>query len=111
MAEDKKSKNNTATGLDQNIENVLCYVGGWLTGLIFLLLAKENKRTKFHAMQSLVIFGGISVLSFIPVIGWFLSWILWIVAFVLWLVLIIKAYQGEDWEVPVVGEFVKKQIK
>ena len=39
-------------GLDENIASAACYVLGWLTGIIFFLMEKDNKTVRFHAMQS-----------------------------------------------------------
>ena len=128
MAE-KASK--TITGLEPNVEAALCYVGFWISGIVFLLLEKKDKKLRFHAMQSLVVFGGASLLwlivyrlilpmlflggafIFSPLWG-FISLIMTLVGlglFILWLVLIVKTYQGEEFVVPVLGEFAKKQLK
>ena len=106
MAEAKKS----GLGLPSNTAAALAYVLGWLTGIVFLLLEKDDKFVRFHAMQSIITFGLITLLSFIPVIGWMLSPILMILAFVLWLLLIFKAYQGEKFKLPVIGDFAEKQM-
>jgi len=104
MAEEK-----TVTGLPRNTEAALTYVLGWLTGLIFLFMSKD-KTIRFHAMQSLITFGIITIVVMIPVVGWVISPLAMIVGFVLWLVLIFKAYQGEEFMLPVIGEFAKKQL-
>lgn len=96
------------TGLPRNTAAALSYVLGWLTGIIFLLIEKD-KFVRFHAMQSIVTFGLLTVLSFVPVIGWLLSPLVMIVGFILWLVLIFKAYQGEEFKLPWIGEFAQKQ--
>lgn len=106
MPEGKKS----GLGLPSNTAAALSYVLGWLTGIVFLLLEKDDKFVRFHAMQSIITFGVITLLSFIPVIGWMLSPILMILAFVLWLLLIFKAYQGEKFKLPVIGDFAEKQM-
>jgi uncharacterized membrane protein len=106
MPEGKKS----GLGLPSNTAAALSYVLGWLTGIVFLLLERDDKFVRFHAMQSIITFGVITLLSFIPVIGWMLSPILMILAFVLWLVLIFKAYQGEKFKLPVIGDFAEKQM-
>ena len=97
------------TGLPKNTAAALSYVLGWLTGIIFLLIEKDP-FVRFHAMQSIITFGILTLLSFVPVIGWILSPLVMIVGFILWLVLIFKAYQGEEFKLPVVGEFAKKQL-
>ena len=103
-AEEKKG-----TGLPKNTAAALTYVLGWLTGIVFLIIEKDP-FVRFHAMQSTIVFGALTILSFLPVLGWLLSPILMVLGFVLWLVLIYKAYQGEEFELPVVGEFAKKQL-
>lgn len=106
-------KNKTVLGIDQNIEALLCYVLGWLTGIVFLVLEKENRFVRFHAMQSLVVFLSLFVLSLvvgiIPVIG-LLSPIIFLVSVVLWILLMIKAFQGEMYKLPWAGDFAEKQI-
>ena len=97
------------TGLPKNTAAALSYAGLWLTGIIFLLIEKDP-FVRFHAMQSIITFGILTLLSFVPVIGWILSPLVMIVGFILWLVLIFKAYQGEEFKLPVVGEFAKKQL-
>lgn len=98
------------TGLPKNTAAALCYVLGWITGIVFLLIEKEDKFVRFHAMQSVVTFGILTVASFMPLIGWILSPFIMIIGFVLWLVLIIKAYQGEEFELPVVGKLARQWL-
>ena len=53
----------TSTGLAENVAGLLCYVLGWVSGLVFILIEQENKVVRFHAMQSIVIFGSIMIVS------------------------------------------------
>ena len=53
----------TSTGLSENVAGLLCYVLGWISGLVFVLIEQENKFVRFHAVQSIVTFGGITVIS------------------------------------------------
>lgn len=99
----------TATGLPRNTAAALSYGLGWITGIVFLLLEKDP-FVRFHAMQSILTFGALTLINFIPLIGWVLSPLVWIFGFILWLVLIYKAYQGEEFKLPVVGKFAKKQL-
>ena len=103
----------TGTGLDPKVAGLLCYVLTWLTGIIFLIIEKDNKVVKFHAWQSILTFGAIFVIEiilvFIPFIGWIIGLLLYIVAFILWILLMYKAYQGQMWKVPVVGDIAAKQ--
>ncbi len=104
----------TSTGINENVAGLLCYLAGWITGLIFLLIEKENRFVRFHAMQSIITFGGLTVLviilGFIPMLGWILLSIVWIVELVLWILLMIKAYQGEMYKLPVIGDLAEKNI-
>ncbi len=97
-------------GLPQNTAGALAYVLGWLTGLVFLLSEKKNGFVRFHAMQSLMFFATLTVASFVPVIGWLLSPLLMIVGFIAWLVCVYKAYNGEEFELPIAGKLAKKQL-
>ena len=100
----------SGTGLPSNTAAALSYVLGWLTGIVFLLVEKDDQFVRLHAMQSVVTFGLLTVLALVPVIGWILSPFVMIVGFVLWLFLIVKAYQGEEFLLPVIGPWAKKQV-
>jgi uncharacterized membrane protein/ribosomal protein L40E len=110
----------STTSLQPNVAGLLCYVLGWITGLVFILIEKENKFVRFHAMQSIVTFGAFTVLSILFSILervdvlWVLFYILQlaagILAFVLWIVLMVKAYQGERFKLPIAGDFAEKHI-
>lgn len=97
------------TGLPKNTAAALSYVLGWLTGIVFLLIEKD-KFVRFHAAQSIVVFGILTVVVLIPGIGWVIAPLAWIVGFVLWLVLIFKAYQGEEFKLPWVGDLARKLL-
>ena len=98
----------TSLGLDQNIERSLTYVLGWVPGIVFLLLEKENKFIRFRAMQSIAIFLPLTILwLFMPGI---LGWLVLIAAFIAGVVLAVKAAQGETYKVPLGGDLVEKQF-
>jgi len=107
-------KNKTSLGMDENVEGLLSYLLGFVTGILFFVLEKDNSFVRFHAMQSIITFGGIFVLSlvlgFIPIIGWIIAMLLPFVAIVLWILLMVKAYQGERYKLPFVGDIAEKQI-
>ena len=107
MAEANKS----IFGLEKNVACALTYLVGWLSGLVFLLTEKEDKDIRFHAVQSIIFFGALTVLCMIPVIGWALSPLIFLVGLIGWLVLLIKAYQGEKFELPVIGKLAEKYSK
>ena len=98
------------TGLSKNTAAALSYVLGFITGIVFLILEKD-KFVRFHAMQSIVVFVFLSalwwtlgftiiLLPLVPLVG--------IAGFVLWLFLIYKAWQGDEWEVPVLGKLARQ---
>lgn len=107
-----KDLGKTSTGIQANVAALLCYLVGWLTGLVFFLIEKENKFVRFHAFQSLVVFGSLTVLgillAFIPVVGWALLPVVYLLQLVLWIVLMIKGYQGEKFKLPIAGEMAEK---
>ncbi len=104
----------TSTGIQPNVAGLLSYVLGLITGLIFFLIEKENKFVRFHAMQSIIasaaLFVAGFVLAFIPVLGWIVGMLLNLAGLVLWIVCMVKAYQGEWFRIPVVGEIAAKQV-
>lgn len=104
----------TATGLDENVAGLLCYVLGWVSGIVFLLLEPKNKFVRFHAIQSIVVFGALSiagsVLTWIPFIGTVIGWLISVVGFILWIVLMVKAYQGTRYKAPWAGNFAEKWV-
>jgi uncharacterized membrane protein len=102
----------TSTGIQANVAALLCYLVGVISGIIFYLIEKDNKFVRFHAMQSIVVFGAFfvlsMVLSFIPVFGWAVLPILGLLSIILWIVLMIKAYQGEYFKLPIAGDIAEK---
>jgi uncharacterized membrane protein len=104
-------------GMAENVAGLLCYVLGWVTGIIFFLIDKRP-YVRFHAAQSIVVFGGLQLINIVVGImfgagfmmmggrggfglGFALYSLINLVAFVLWIVLMVKAYQGEKFQVPV----------
>ncbi len=102
----------SSTGLDENIAGLLCYVLGWVSGIVFLILDQENKFVKFHALQSIIIFGVLSVLNsllgWIPVLGLIVGIISGILAFVLWILLMVKANRGERYKIKWAGNYAER---
>lgn len=101
------------TGLKKTTSGALAYVLGPITGIFFLVTSKDP-FVRFHAMQSTVVFIVLFVLQWvlgITIILFPLSALIGIVTFALWLVLIYKAWQGEEWEVPVLGKVAKNLLK
>ena len=98
----------------------LSYVLGWITGIIFFLMEKQNRFVRFHAMQSILFFGGLSVLSivlqvvtglnipFISFLSFCVNGLLGIVGLVGWIVLLINGFQGKYFKLPVIGDYAEK---
>ncbi|WP_169737904.1 DUF4870 domain-containing protein [Alkalihalobacterium bogoriense] len=106
-------KKKSVFGLEENIASFLCYLAAFVSGLIIFLLEKENKTVRFHALQSIIAFGGLTVLNIvvsqIP-FGWILGSLINLIYFVLWVVLMYKAYNGEQYKLPFVGDIAEKQV-
>jgi uncharacterized membrane protein len=100
--------------LAPGISGLLCYLGIWITGIIFFILEQKNKWIRFHAAQSIVVFGSLGIVmgifGWIPFFGWFFRVILGITGFVLWIVLMVKAYQGERFRVPVAADLAEIMV-
>ena len=105
----------TSTGLDENVAGLLCYVLGWISGLVFLLIEPENKFVRYHALQSIVVFGALTVIliivGWIPFLGQVLAAIVCIIMVVMWIILMIKAYQGTRFKAPWAGNLAEKWVE
>ena len=104
----------TSTGINPTVAGLLCYLLGFVTGVIFLLIEKENRFVRFHAMQSIFTFGFFFVLNvilhIIPFIGWAMIPILGIVTMIVWILLMVKAYKGEYYKLPVIGDMAEQKL-
>ena len=113
-----------SSGMGNNVAGLLCYLFGWLGGLIFLLIEpyKNEKTVRFHAFQSIffsVALIGIYIVLFI--LGIVLTVIhlsiilipIWLVLglgiFAAWIFLMFKAYSNETFKLPIIGELAAKQ--
>jgi len=124
-----KPEAESSTGLSANTAGFLCYVLGWMTGIVFVVLEKKSKFVKFHAWQSIITFGVLFVVWLILSrmlidIGWgnllypnwglihagiVLGWIIGLGILALWITLMLQAYQGKMWKVPLAGDWAEKQ--
>jgi len=111
----------TSLGLEENVEAALCYLGVWITGLIFYFIDDKNKFIRFHALQSILVFLPLTILAWIfgGAFGllrfdhgwyflWWISWLFWVLVVILWLILMIKAYQMQKIKLPVIGDIAEK---
>src|SRR2546430_17313452 len=107
-------------GIDKKTGAILSYLLGWITGIIFLFVGKNDPDVKYHAAQSLVFFGGLTVIIWVlRILGSFtpsiISGIIWLVifalgifSFVAWIMCLVRAASG-NWQrfpIPLVGSFV-----
>ena len=102
-------------GLQENVAGVLCYALGWVTGIIFLLIDKRP-WVKFHAAQSIVVFGGLTILRIgLVFMGRFIFWglfgLLGLLGLVLWILLMVKAYQHETFRLPIAADIADGLVK
>lgn len=113
----------TSTGVDARLAAVLSYTAWWVSGLIFLFIEQQHRAVRFHAAQSLVLFGSLSVLiALLSVVNVgmlvvsasafqaarMLVSVVWIASVVLWLVLMIRTLRGDTWRVPLVADFADR---
>lgn len=116
---------NSTTGLSDNVAGALAYVLGPITGVAFLVMEKESRFVRFHAMQSVLVGVLLILVNFvlnvfnavlvrIPLIGWLfaigLVMVVWLASLVLWLALMYAAYRGQEWELPVIGAEARKLL-
>lgn len=103
----------TSLGMRARTAGLLCYLFGWVTGLIFFLLERKNRFVRFHAMQSMLFFGILSVLegicSYLPFFGPIGS-ALGLVMFIGWIVMMVKAHRGEYYKLPLFGDLADSLI-
>ena len=103
--------------MTENVAGVLSYAGGWVTGLVFYLIDKRP-FVRFHAAQSIVVFGllnlvyiGLATMFFTGPLHIFgVMSLLQLFALVLWIVLMVKAYQGEMFKLPIVAELIDRLV-
>ena len=120
------SSSASSTGLDERLAGVLCYSVWWVTGALFLLLERQDRTIRFHAAQSLVLFGAVSALlvslGALSALALVLSSaiyqsmrvlgdLLWVGAAVVWLVLVLRAWRGDVWRVPLVAALADRLVE
>ncbi len=110
----------TSMGMAQNTAAGLSYVVFWITGLIFFFMEKQNRFVRFHAMQSILFFGGAAVLGIVlQIVAGFgifgistvaicLNGILGLAVIAGWIVLMINGFQGKYFKLPVIGDYAER---
>jgi len=105
----------TSIGLDANLTAALSYLLGFVSGIVVLVLEKDNRFVRFHALQSVLAFGAITLLwvllNAVPFLGFVLGVLIIIPgSAVVWLLMMFKAYQGEEFKLPIVGPIAAERI-
>lgn len=121
----------SSTGLDENVAALLSYVFNWVSGLIFFLIEKSSRLVRFHAMQSILLTVTGFVVFIVLWVGWIviaiiasqiadflpglvslvfglLLFVFWIGIIIAWIMCLIKAYQGQYFKLPLIGNFAEK---
>jgi uncharacterized membrane protein len=102
-------------GLPTNIASVLAYAFGAVSGIALLMLEREDRVVRFHAWQSTLTFIGALLLSMLltsfPVFGWLLNLAFTAGIIAVWVLLMFKAFIGEQFKLPYVGEIAERQIR
>ncbi len=101
----------SSTGLDENVAGFLSYLFGFITGFVFYWEEKKSEFVRFHALQSIITFIPVAIILWI--LGWVpgLGTLLRILAAMLWVFLMIRAYSGQTYKVPLVGGIAGDVVK
>lgn len=121
------SQNVTETGLKENVASLLTYVFGFITGIIFFVIEKNNKVVRFHAMQSILVSAALAVLMIaLSIVSFILGLVLFFMlpvvitlftiinavvglgSLAIFILCIVKAYQGGVYKLPIIGEYAAK---
>jgi len=118
----------SSTGLDANIAAALSYLFGLISGVIFFAMETESRFVKFHAMQSMLASVAAMILWIVFMVVWtvlvripflgvlaaivgFLGWaVLALGLLAVWLFCMFKAFQGDRFKLPFIGEVAEKQV-
>lgn len=113
----------SSTGLSPDVAAALSYLAWWVSGLFFLLIERDSRFVRFHAAQALVGFGAIWLLGFLLWVVAFLSvfasatlftvllylaYAVWAAGIVAWVLCVLKAWQGDEFELPLVGPYARR---
>ena len=113
----------TSTGVEPRLASLLCYSGWWVTGLVFLFSERRHRGVRFHAAQSVVLFGAVTTVllavgsasalalltggrafQILQAVGN----LVWLGAIALWIVLLLRTWRGDTWRVPIAGDLADK---
>lgn len=104
----------TSMGIDPRLASALCYVLLWVSGLIILFVEKQNREVRYHALQSVIVFGGLMILTWVvsalPFISILLVPFLGFVTFAAWIGLMVTAYINYQFKIPVVSDLANQYV-
>ena len=112
-----------SAGMTDNVASALCYLVGFITGILFLVLEpySRNRQIRFHAFQSIFFNVAVIALSIVltiitMILPWFmgamislLSLVLWLGILGVWIYLMVKAYSNQKVVLPIIGPMAEKQ--
>ena len=102
----------TLKSLTPNVAALLCYVAGWISGIVFLVLEQKNRFVRFHALQSIIVFGTLAIAGAIlgrtPIAGPAFAALIGLTGFILWIILMVNAVSGKAIKMPWAGDLAEK---
>ncbi len=105
----------SSTGLPAHVAGLLCYLLGWVSGLVFYLIEKQSDFVRFHATQSIIVFGALTIVSIVvqavPFLGQLVGALLSLLGVALWIILMIKAALRERYKLPWVGDLADEYAR
>jgi uncharacterized membrane protein len=126
MASSAPTPTAASSGMGNNVAAALSYIT--IVGIVFLLIEPYNKIrfVRFHAFQSVffcvaaiaIEIGWVFVSFFLTMIskGFLglilipLSWLVWLGIVVCWVILVVKAYNNQEFKLPIIGDLAAKQV-
>lgn len=104
----------SGTGLDPKVSGLLCYFLGFVGGIVFYAISKD-KFVRFHAMQSIflsiaiaIVYAVLTVLLVVIPFLFFVSRIIYLGVIAIWIIMMVKAYNGEKYKLPLIGDLAEK---
>jgi uncharacterized membrane protein len=115
LTETRTAMQKSSTGLPAHVAGALCYLLGWISGLIFYLIEKESDFVRFHAAQSIMVFGTLTIVSIViqvlPFLGQLVGALLSLLGLALWIILMVKAALKERFKLPYVGDWAEEYAR
>jgi uncharacterized membrane protein len=113
----------SSTGLSPRVAGLLCYAAAWASGLLLVALERDSRFVRFHAWQSLIGFGALTLLALVTwgmtilmafvspmafrVMG-FVTQFVWIALGATWIFAVVMVAQGRRWKMPLVGKWAER---